>query len=497
MIKYDIPQQSGKKIFRSRELKGIDLCSAPSNVAPDRSPDTLNMINDGKGKLRKRMGYKPIPCSDSENGYDYEERINGVYDLGYTRLVHAGTKLYDHDHAGYIRLVSSSMNDDRSAFFNTPEGLFILDGEHFYKYAYDFRRGILTQVSDIAYVPTLVISRSPSGSPADASVNQNGETIGGGGVILEPLNLICDSWKESFLGGVNDTVYVLTEKNIDRVVTVETMNVNGEFGTLDASLYSVDTFNGTVTFLTSPGASAVEGMDNVIITVSKARTGYKSRINRCRFGIFYGADGMEERLFLSGNPDHPGMDFYSEYDNYTYFPDVNYSVLSSEACPVTGYSLVGNCLAAHLENGSGKSVIIRTGTVAESGKTEFRITDFISGPSAVSSGSIKHFEGESLFFSKDGVYAVTDSDLSERKIVSLRSMYLTGALRRLPFPEESCAAVYKDFYILSCDGKLFVLDGRQKQYSANVPKSAFQYEWYICGEIDARVMWVENGALCF
>ena len=114
--------------------------------------------------------------------------------------------------------------------------------------------GLVSLVSDDAYIPTLVISRSPSGNADDATILENGNTVGGGGVMLEAFNLLCSLWMESFLGTAEDIQYILTEQNIDSVESVMILSENGVYEEINSSDYTVDNKKGIVTFLTSPGA---------------------------------------------------------------------------------------------------------------------------------------------------------------------------------------------------------------------------------------------------
>jgi len=60
------------------------------------------------------------------------------------------------------------------------------------------------------------------------------------------------------------------------------------------------------------------------------------------------------------------------------------------------------------------------------------------------------------------------------------------------------AFVYKDFYVLATERRIYLLDGLQKSYDKNSPYSNFQYECYFWDNVPARVFWEdEEGRLCF
>ena len=75
-------------------------------------------------------------------------------------------------------------------------------------------------------------------------------------------------------------------------------------------------------FTTAPGAPAVKGQDNVKITASKDR-GTLTNIEKCTVSTIFGVGGAADRVFLSGNPDKVGFDWYSGYEDPTFWPDTD------------------------------------------------------------------------------------------------------------------------------------------------------------------------------
>lgn len=458
-------------------FRGVDLNNSPSNVDKSRSPAAPNMIRDQVGKVRKRMGYTTIATVPSG------AEIHGVYQLGETTLVHAGGKLYrwirDADGAAEFEELGT-MADRRSRGFVFDEKLYLLDGDTYQVCDGD----TLETVQEKAYVPTVIIARAPTG----------------GGTAYEALNLLSRNWTESFLGTAADKVYQLTTEELAAdTVTAQVLNGDGEWiEKTEGTDFTVDREKGMVTFSTAPGESPVNGQDNVKITAAKDREGYLSKINHCTVFSVFGVGGAADRVFLSGNPDEPGMDWYSEFEKPDFFPDTGYTKLSRDGSEVTGYAVLGNALAAFLNNSTdGRNVIVRTGELDSDGNPVFRINGTLIGENAVAPDSFAASSREPLFLTEKGIYAITAEELTGEKITQERSYYIGSILREAKNREKAIGIVYRDFYTLALNGDIYLMDLQQKTYERNSPYSSFQYECYYWPEIPATALWTEEETLCF
>ena len=340
-------------------------------------------------------------------------------------------------------------------------------------------------MSDNATVPTIIISRRPTG----------------GGTAYQGLNLIGKKWTESFLGTKDATVYQLTTEGLDSdPVTAEVLNSDGEWvAKVENTDFTVDRGAGKVTFNTAPGESPVTGQDNVHITASKTREGYADTINHCTIPAVYGVGGATDRAFLSGNSDKKGTDFYSEFDDPAFFPDTNYTKIARDGGEVVGYTVLSNTLAAFLTGSAdGRNVVVRTGSLNEDGEAVFRITNTIIGQDAVAPDTFCRTDKEPLFLTDRGVFAITAEELTGEKYSQERSYYIGSAIREAEDRSAASACIYGDFYAMALDGTVYLLDLQQKTYEKNSPYSSFQYECYYFPDIPARVMFTDkDGALCF
>ena len=473
MATFKVPDGPDKYTSVQEYFRGVDLNNSPSNVDPSRSPAAPNMIRDQVGKVRKRMGYTTAATAPNAG------RINGVFTLGEEQLIHAGTSLYRRSGTVFTELCAD-MADTLSKGFVFDEKLYLLDGVHFRVYD----GTAVTLVSAAAYVPTIIISRTPTG----------------GGTTYEALNLLGTKWKESFLGVASTTEYQLTTTDLDATaVTAEVLNSSGEWiAKTEGTDFTVNRTTGVVTFTTAPGAPTVTGMDNVHITAAKTRDGYLNNIDRCTVFCVYGVGGAADRIFLTGNADKPGFDWYSGYEDPTYFPDTGYTKISRDGSAVIGYAVLSNTLAAFLEDSDdGRNVMVRQGSLDDDGEAVFKITNTLIGESAVARHSFAYMGKEPLFLTHAGVYAITAEELTGEKYSQERSFFIRSALREAATSFDAFACVYRDFYVLALDGDLYLLDGQQKTYEKNNPYSTYQYEAYFWPGINARMLWVEEDALCF
>lgn len=474
MSTFNLPSANAIGSFVIKEFGGVDLWSSPDGVSPHRSPSCVNMIRDKNGSVRKRMGYEKIST------FNFGGRINGACFFNSKNYIHAYDSMYCVDEKGYIEKLFGGLPDKKSIFITTPEILYVITGMGIFYINLSGEYGCL---SDKGYVPTAIVSKTPSG----------------GGTLYEDYNVIYPVWKEQFLADGDSTVYHLEKKNILDVVSVMIRDENGDFQRVDENLYSVNCEEGTVTFISAPKTPAVVGMDNVIIEVSIA-DGSMDMLLGCTVGVVFGANGKKDRLFLGGNPDHVGMDFYSASGDFSYFPHMNYSKL--DGGEIKGYSVYNGSLYTHLssENAKGKSVIVkRDGIEDENGKDVFVVSGEFSSPDAVSEKTMLSLDGEALFLSNDGVYGMTVSDVTDQQVCQLRSGYLGNSFGAFTDDEmkNSCAVIFGDFYLLAVGGKMFVLDGAKKSYFDGTPLCSFQYECYLWENIPARILWTGGKHLYF
>ena len=235
MEQFKIPASPTIYSYESQSFLGADFTSDATNVDDTKSPNCQNMIRSVPGKVRKRMGYKFFS--------DYHAHIYGVHKFTITNalIVHAGNRLYnmnavkgsewidddlnevvDDNNANIMfldgntenQLLYTGMAEHRSVSFQLNQKLVILDGSNIYIYdGQEVKPLSITlsngySYSEVAYVPTLTISKDPSG----------------GGTDYEPLNLLQPAFIEQFVvtqEHATEKKFQMSFKDLNAVTTID------------------------------------------------------------------------------------------------------------------------------------------------------------------------------------------------------------------------------------------------------------------------------------
>ncbi len=470
------------KTIRVSDFRGVDLSSPPANVSPSRSPDAPNMMPDFSGKPVKRPGYSLVKS--------FEGQIFGAFVLrtasGDHLLIHSGTKLYLD---GENEPVFTGFARRRSFARQYGERLWITDGNKLRVFYFsESGNGSLCEAGDFAYIPTITIARNAAG----------------GGTQFEPFNLIGKYFREEFSAEAEDRTFQLSFGGITAgSVSVEVMESGSSvYGRQWTSLiygtdFTVDEEAGTVTFAFAPGPSPIEGEDNVRITAAVDIEGYGERINKCRASALYGVGGAENRLFLTANPDWPGVDWYSQMNDLCYFGESWYSEMAGGKSAFLGYSRLGDLLVTHSEDAENDSTVFLRQGVMMDGEAAFPMTNILHGPGAVSLSGFGNLGEEPLFLTKSGVFALTAHDANGEKYAQNRSWYINKVLTKSADLSEAILCPWGNYMIVSNGSRLYFLDGSQKSYDRAAPYSTYQYECYYWENVPATAVWVFENKLYF
>ena len=434
------------------------------------------------------------------------ELKDDYYEQGGLTLIHVNNELYKADSAGTYTLLTNQMNNHRSRSWQFENKLFIVDGQTYW--VYDADLDVITNVynSSYAYIPVMYISCMPEG----------------GGKDYEDKNLLTDGFEQRFLVDSDhasaDEFQLIYTTLTDAIVTAKVMKDNtGEMVDKEEGVdFDVNRSTGVVKFRAGhlPGATPLDGEDNVYITAYHAADADMSKpecISKCTIGALFGINGATDRLFLSGNPDYPNIDWHSDQYNPGYFPDVSYSKLGSDTSAIVGYTLVNNYLAAHKdENETEHNVIVREGNLVAVGETStdnstvydeepaFKIINTLQGPGAIAQDTFGYLQTEPLFLTRSGIFAITAQDITGEKYSQNRSFYINGALLKENGLEDSCAVTFKDMFFLFVNSKVYVLDGLQSlPRDKGEPYATRQYVCFYLTDIPATIAWVKNQTLYF
>ena len=383
--------------------------------------------------------------------------------------------------------VYNNANQHLSKSWQFNKMLYILDGKDIYSYTIGDET--VTPIGeDNGYIPTLTIAKEPSG----------------GGISYESLNMLQPGFYEYFQGKASITNFHLSFGNLDSTpVKAWVLNMAGGWDEkTEGSHFTVNRGTGEVQFFSAPGVSPITGEDNVKILAYRTFPGYRERITNCTNGTLFGVGGAEDRLFLTGNPDYPNWDFYSEQYNPTYFPDTGYSALGSEQSAIVGYAIVNNYLAAFKDGfDTSQSVFIREGDLIvdenDVSQPAFKLINTLQGHGVIAPYAFGYLTQEPLFLTKSGIYAITAQDITGEKYSQNRSFYLNGKLTEEDNLENAVATVFNDMYVLAVNDQLYILDGLQAtRTDRSEPYSTRQYVGFHCNGVPAVCIW-EDEALFF
>lgn len=232
-------------------------------------------------------------------------------------------------------------------------------------------------------------------------------------------------------------------------------------------------------------------------------------INNCTFGTLFGIYGNTDRLFVTGNEEHPNMDFYSGMDDFTYFTDEQTAALGSDSSPIGGYARLSDSTLIVYKNDADReaSIYYRTGKQEEEydadgalieGRAIFPLTAGSIGESVISRQACVNFAGDTLMLSRNGVFGVVlgNNVLSTERHTRERSRAINERLCKQNL-SEAVGVVYGNRYYLAVDGVCYVADSRYKYTRKDDIDGSYNYEWWYFDNMPVRVWAVLNGKLCF
>ena len=412
-------------------FRGVDFRGEEINLV--RSPDSKNVWKDYK----ETESIRTRPELELKEAFD--DAVHGVFFFGGAMLVHSGTNLYSVKN-GSKTLLFSGLNDALSDGFVYETTWYFKDGKNYLQY--DGKT--IKRVE--GYVPTTSIARKPMG----------------GGTIYEDINMLSDRRINTFLSDGTSFDYYLDVMNIDEdfvpVVKVNDKKVAG---------YTVDYAAGKITFESAPDVPLTDGQDNVSIEFKKAVPKYQNSIVNCTL-----LQVFDNRVFFSGNTDHPNVVWHCSLNDPTYVSDLDFYQEGLDSAQVRGLVAGNNALWVFREpSESNTNVFYHTPTLDEEyGKI------YPSSHSSITTGCIGkaiNFNDDIVFFSDRGMEGIS-GDVTTEQAVAHRSSLVDRKL--------IAQADYKDMILTEWEGYLFVFIGN-KAFLADsramfTNENHYEYEWF-------------------
>ena len=468
---FNIPQAPTTYTYTFTDFLGVDY-NNPFDSDIRHSPKMLNMILEN-GYLKKRHGLKIKLFIDNA-------RIHGIWnydipsddDFDEIFIVHCGTNLYEVDKNFTTKaLVMSNLADVDSYGMFLGDKLVILDGKRAIVYG-KYNNVYGPQYMDtVAYIPTTTIGLSPSGL---------------NGTAYESANNLTQFRINEFLSDGESAVYktdsyALSTNPSDTKIWILN-NDTGFWDLVDSSKYTVETDN-KITFNTPPPAPVVVGRDNVRIQFKSTTWDHANLINKCRFCVPFGYQGNNQRLFFSGNPEQPNVDWHSDLvasqPDPTYVPDDSFAVIGSQ--PIVGYLRLSDGTLAILKGLSDTDCSIYYRTSNAQGRWD--IFPLLSGTKNV--GCLTNYcccnvQNNAIFLGELGVYQAVTGEASStlERYADNKSYYINKKLLKETNLENAKAVSVGSLYYLFVNTKLYICDTSKLTQPKN--SNINQYQWWPC-----------------
>lgn len=455
--------------------------------------------------------YFTITCSDdSVTAYELtktyltggeDHRINGIwnYDEGNVNvfIVHVETSLYrvSADFQTHTLLTGvSNLKDNPSEAVFMNNKLLIFDGKRVVVYGQLSGNTYSAAYADqYGYVPTTTVNLNPNGTGPKS--DQYYESVN----LLTPYR-----WNSYVADGVSTTYYWNEAQygtgydNEQPVVLVIDPSTGQK---QEAQVASYDYQAGSVTLSSAPEIFPVEGRDSVFIKFKKTPAADKSvdLINKCTIVTTYGYDSNPNRIFCSGNPDYPNVDWYSGMDadggNPLYFPDDNFTQIGTQ--PIVAYSKLNDgSLAIQKATSDTDYTCFYRSSALYNGKEVFPIRMGVKTLGCITKNANANLVNDPLTLTEMGVYGIKGSSYGE-KFQMERSYFVKKKLLQEEHLEKAVAIVYENKYYLAINNHVYVADQRYRTKVNQANASDYQYEWYYWENVPVRGWFTFNDKLYF
>lgn len=435
-------------------FRGVDFRGLEVNLL--RSPDSLNVWKDYKEteSIRTRPEF--------ELNTAFSDAVYGVFFYGDKILIHSGKTLYKANE-GTITALYEGLNESISSSFIYDDVFYIKDGRNYLQYDGE----TIKEVE--GYIPTTTIARKPMG----------------GGTKYEDVNMMSDFRKNSFLCDGASFSFFLDVMNIDTdffpLVTLNDTEV-------DVGEYTVDFAEGKIVFNNyAPDAPLTDGQDNLVVLFKKSVPQYRDCIKKCSI-----LQVFDNRVFFSGNPDHPNMVWNSSLNDPSYCSDLDYYKEGMDNAAVKGLVAGNNALWVFREpSDANTTVFYHTPSIDdEYGKI------YPSSHSSITTGCIGkaiNFNDDIVFFSERGMEGIS-GDVTTEQVVAHRSSLVDRKMTAEPNYKNMVLAEWEGYLFVFIGNKAYLADSRAMFQNEN----HYEYEWFawelendvICATVNDGVLYI-------
>lgn len=412
-------------------FRGVDFRGDEINLV--RSPDSLNVWKDYKETESIRT--RPDMALD----VSFDAPVYGIFFYNGMKLIHSGNKLY--------KVVGGQKTELYSGLKEAVSDSFVYDGVWYFKDGKHYLRYDGTTIGEVeGYVPTTSIARKPSG----------------GGTIHEDINMLTGRRINTFLADGKSKEYLLDALKIDSdfrpIVKVNDKAVTD---------FTVDYAEGKITFATAPAEPLTDGQDNVSIEFKKTIEKYRDSILNCSL-----LQVFDNRVFVSGNNDHPNTVWHCSLNDPTYFSDLDFYHEGLDSAPVKGLVAGNNVLwVFRAASQANTTVFYHTPTIdAEYGKI------YPSQHSSITTGCVGktvNFNDDIIFFSERGMEGIS-GDITTEQAIAHRSSLVDRKLIAESDYKNMVLEEWEGYLLVFIGDKVFLADSR----TAFTNENHIEYEWF-------------------
>ena len=420
-------------------FRGVDFRGEEINLI--RSPDALNVWKNYNNT--ERIETRPAMSLSTP----FTEPVYGIFFYKDKLLIHSGNKLYKAS-TDSTEVLYDGLNEAKSNSFIYDDIFYLKDGLNYLKYDGE-------SIGDVVgYIPTTTIARKPMG----------------GGTTFQDVNMLSPYRKNSFLADGASFSFFLDVINIDEDY-VPIVTVNDEV--VDASTYTVDYADGRITFKnTPPDAPLTDGQDNVVIQFKKAVPEYTETIKKCTM-----LQVFDNRVFFSGNPDHPNMVWNCALNDPSYVGDLDFYKEGMDNAAVKGLVAGNNALWVFREpSDANTTVFYHTPASYTVGLTDEVRKAYPSIHSSITTGCVGaavNFNDDIVFFSERGMEGIS-GDVTTEQAVAHRSSLVDRKLTAEANYKDMVLAEWKGYLLVFIGNAVYLADSRAMFQNEN----HLEYEWF-------------------
>lgn len=484
-LKFNVPTAPRDYRTSLTDFLGIDK-NNPLDMDVRHSPKLINYMKSENGRLKKRYGLKiktNVSSAPIYGIYQYDVpdvEVNEIF------LIHCGTELYEvsTDFTVVVQVMTGLAANSSYGMF-LGDKLVILDGKRAIIYGKFGSSYEPRYIDSVAYTPTRTIGLKPNGT---------------GGTSLEDTNLMSQYNINEYVADGTSVVYKTDAATISAVAGDTSVwivsNITGLWTEVPTTDYTVSTT--AITFTVAPEAPVVVNSDNVRIKFKDTTSDNSGLINKCRFCTPFGYQGNNQRLFYSGNPEIPNVDWHSDLvesqPDPTYISDTSMAVIGSQ--PITGYHRLSDGTLAILKNLSDTDCSIYYRTSNAQGRWDvFPLLSGTKNVGCLTNDSCQNVNNYSLFLSDDGVYQFVTGSASStlERYADNKSYFINPDLIKEANLQNAKSVSIGSMYYLFINGNCYVANTAKLTENKNVDTR--QYQWYFLRDMPCSAVMKWNNQL--